>query len=145
MPLRCHWGYPAAFSFHSVSIKDGKSNNSILYCSKPRISLIPESLFGSCQPVFESIINLWGPCLLNQPWAIPQDAGARTRKPQQPHNPDGMDGIISFPPIRIQFSVNVPVVFSYKVVQRVTRESLCLAWLFRHRGKSLVAHKERII
>lgn len=143
----CHFYATGDIQLHFLStVSPSKmGNQTIGFCIVPSPEFpwsLPGPLFQSCQRVFESVVNLWGPCLLCQPWAIPQDAGARTRKPQQPHNPEGMDGIISLSPIRIKFSKNV---VSYKLVQRLTRESLCLEWLFRHRGRSLVAHKEGII
>lgn len=146
----CHCCVAGDIQLHFLStVSPSKmGNQTIVFCFAPSPEFpwsLPGSLFQSCQRVFESIVNLWGPCLLCQPQAMPQDTGARTRKPQQPHNPEGMEAIISLSPIRIQFSKSVLVVLSYKPVQRVTRESLCLEWLLGHGGRSLVAHKERTI
>lgn len=91
----CHRYATGDIQLHFLStVSPSKmGNQTIVFC----IALSPEfpwslpgSLFQSCQRVFESIINLWVSSLLCQPCAIPQDTGARTRKPQWPHNPEGM-------------------------------------------------------
>lgn len=148
----CHCCATGDIQLHFLStVSPSKmGNQTIVLCIAPSPEFpwsLPGSLFQSCQRVFGSIINLWGPCLLCQPWAKPQDTGARTRKPQRPHNPEGTNGIISLSSIRIQFSKNISVVLLFFLTSQSSRwqESLCLEWLFRHRGRSLVAHKEGII
>ena len=105
----CHCYAAGDIQLHFLStVSPSKmGNQTIVFCIAPSPEFprsLPGSLFQNCQRVFGSIINLWGPRLLCQPWAIAQDAGARTWKPQQPHNPEGKDGIISLPFMRIQFS-----------------------------------------
>lgn len=102
------------FSFHRVSTKDGKSNNSHLYRSKHRTSLISAySLFLSCQRLFGSIIKIWRLLLLWHPQAKPPDAGARTRKPHWPCDTEGIDKIISLASIQSQLSQNSSVMFFF--------------------------------
>lgn len=110
----CHCFATGDIELHFLStVSPSKmGNQTIVFCRVPTPEFpwsLPWSLFQSCQQVSESIINLWGPCLLSQLWVIPQDTGVRTRKPQRLHNPEGMDGIISLSYVRV-----------YKIFQKRT-------------------------
>lgn len=95
VPCHCYATRDINLYFLSTVSPSKMGNQTIVFCLAPSPEFpwsLPGSLFQSCQWVFESVINLWGPCLLRQLLAIPQDTGADTGKPQRLHNPEGMMG-----------------------------------------------------